>query len=178
MRQRLISILRHAKADEGDAYNSDAERPLNKRGCEDAARMGAHLAAQPLLPEMVFCSSATRTRETLENLGLTLPTILSEKLYLASAGDMLAQLQQTDDAVQHVMIVGHNPGMHELVVRLMEDARDDKDIKRLAQKFPTCSLAQLSVPLKSWKDLSLNGATLEAFVIGKELPEIKESRRA
>ena len=140
--------------------------------------MGAYLAAQGLLPQQVLCSSAVRTRETLANLGVSLPTILSEKLYLASAGDMLAQLQQCDNAVQHVMIIGHNPGMHELVVRLMEDAKSEEDIKRLALKFPTCALAQLSISLPSWKELALNRATLDAYLIGKELPDIKQPKRA
>jgi phosphohistidine phosphatase len=140
--------------------------------------MGAYLAAEGLLPDMVLCSSATRTRETLACLGGVLPTILSEKLYLASAGDMLAQLQQCDDAVRHVMIIGHNPGTHELVVRLMGDAKHESDIKRLALKFPTCALAQLSVNMPHWQDLALGKAQLESFVVGKELPEIKQPKRA
>lgn len=140
--------------------------------------MGAYLAEKGMMPDMVLCSSATRTRETLQFLGWAVPTILSEKLYLASAGEILAQLQQMDDAVKHVMIIGHNPGMHELVVRLMEDAKDEKDIKRLAAKFPTCAYAHLSLDLDAWKDLALNSAILECYLIGKELPDSKESKRA
>lgn len=178
MSKRTISILRHAKAEDGADYATDAERPLAQRGCEDAARMGAYLRAHKLLPDIVLCSSAERTRETLQCMGVILPTILSEKLYLASASEILNQLQQMDDDVKHVMVIGHNPGMHEIVVRLMEDAKDEKDIKRLAQKFPTCALAHLSVDLDSWGDLALNHAILEAYLIGKELPELKEPKRA
>jgi phosphohistidine phosphatase len=139
--------------------------------------LGAYLTAHTIVPDAVLCSSAARTRETLECLGVTIPTILSERLYLASAADMLIQLQQTDDAVQHIMIIGHNPGMHELVVRLMDDGKDEKDIKRLALKFPTCACARLSLPLAAWKDLEWNRALLETFLIGKELPEIKHVKQ-
>lgn len=165
--------MRHAKAEDDSNVRTDAERHLTQRGAEDAARLGAHLAAHGLLPDLVLCSSAARTRETLQHLGATLPTILSEKLYLASAGDMLAQLQQTEDAAQHVMIIGHNPGMHELVVRLMADARSEDDIKRLTLKFPTCACARLTVDASSWAELSLGTATLESYIISKELADSK-----
>lgn len=137
--------------------------------------MGAYLVANGMVPQHVLCSSAVRTRETLAALGVSVPTILTDKLYLASAGDMLGLLQQADDALSHVMIVGHNPGMHELVVRLMDEARDEADIKRLALKFPTCAFAQLSVELDGWSQLALHGATLEHYLIGKELPEPQQS---
>lgn len=148
---------------------TDAERPLTVRGRDDAARLGDYLAAQQLLPELVLCSSATRTRETLACLGVMIPTILSDKLYLASAGDMLAQLQQCDDMVQHIMIIGHNPGMHELVVRLMDEARDEQDIKRLALKFPTCAFARMEFTLDRWQSLAFNQGLLERYIISKAL---------
>ncbi|MFZ4125264.1 MAG: SixA phosphatase family protein [Rickettsiales bacterium] len=176
--KRTLSILRHAKAADAEAYATDAERPLTSRGREDAARLGNTLIIQHMVPELVVCSSAVRTRETLAHLGFIVPTILSEKLYLASAGEMLAQLQQVDDKVTHVMIIGHNPGMHELVVRMMEDAKDEQDIKRLALKFPTCAYAQLSLSLSSWQDITLNSALLETYWVGKELPETPHSKRA
>ncbi len=131
-----------------------------------------------MLPELILCSSATRTRETLAQLGVIIPTILSDKLYLASAGEMLAHLQQADDTAQHIMIIGHNPGMHELVVRLMEDAKDEQDIKRLALKFPTCAYARMSFTLDSWQDIRLASGLLETYLIGKELPATQPSKIA
>ena len=63
------------------------------------------------MPELVVCSTAKRTRETLAALGPAIPTILSDKLYLSTAGEMLAQVQATDDVVKTLMLVAHNPGI-------------------------------------------------------------------
>lgn len=163
--QRILSILRHAKAQaEGD---SDHARALTERGHADAARMGETLKAAGNLPQIVLCSDAVRTRQTLESLGLTLPTQLSSTLYLASAGELFAALQQCDNAVQHVMLVGHNPGVHELVVTLMGEAVHEEDVQQLALKFPTCALAQLTVALPHWRDLQPHSATLTKLLVGR-----------
>lgn len=162
--QRRLMLLRHAKAVEEGA-GGDHARGLNARGQGDAAALGAWLAAQRLWPQQVYCSTATRARQTLDGLGHSLPTILSDKLYLASPTDILGVLRGADDAVREVMVVGHNPGMHGLLALLTGDYADEEDADRLLVKFPTCGLAVLSMSLAHWGELAPKLARLETLRI-------------
>ncbi len=158
--QRRLILTRHAKAVEEDV-GGDHTRALSPRGQADAAALGVWLGAQKAWPEQVFCSTATRTRETLAGLGQTLPTILRDKMYLASAGELLAQVQGADDAVTSLMLVGHNPGMHGLLALLVGDYAHEEDADRVSMKFPTAACAILRITANSWKDLAPHSAILE-----------------
>lgn len=164
---RTIYLLRHAKTENAEDGQSDAERALTERGVRDAAAMGAYLRALSPQPELVICSTATRTRQTLQHMRLHAPTELQSSLYLASAGELLSVLQQCDNAVQHVLLIGHNPGMHALVVMLMEDAANEADIEQLSMSYPTSTLACLSVELQSWAALTPASARLNRLHIAR-----------
>src|SRR5690606_32103833 len=109
--QRRLILVRHAKAVE-EEVGGDHARTLSPRGREDAAALGSWLAAEGLVPDQVFCSTAARTRETLALIGAQWPTVFSDKLYLATAGEILSHAAAAEDAATTVMLVGHNPGMH------------------------------------------------------------------
>lgn len=160
--QRRITLIRHAKA-EDDGVTPDHARALNPRGIADAAALGEELKAAGALPELVICSTATRTRQTLAAMALGLPTLLNDKAYLASAGELLALLQSTDDAVRHVAILAHNPGLHQLAAMLVENYAHPEDEDKLMLKFPTSACAVLSTELASWRDLAPHVAKLESF---------------
>jgi phosphohistidine phosphatase len=157
--QRRLILIRHAKAVEEDV-GGDHARSLSERGRGDAAELGEWLSAQELTPELALCSSASRTRETLAALGRNIPTILSDKLYLASTNDMLAQIQATDDEVSTLMLVGHNPGAHGLAAALVSDYAHDDDADKLMLKFPTAACAVMHFDVASWKDVLPETATL------------------
>lgn len=159
--QRRITLIRHAKAEEGDG--ADMARNLNARGQRDAVAVGEWLRATQAMPAMILCSTAQRTRQTLAALGGIVPTLLTDRLYLASAAEMLRLLSEMDNAVQHIGIVGHNPGLHQLAAMLVRDVRDEADAERLALKFPTAACAIFSLDLPHWRDLALHSATLEHF---------------
>lgn len=158
--QRRITLIRHAKA-EDDGVTQDHQRRLNPRGVADAAALGAWLKETGGLPELFLCSTATRTRETLAGFATNTPTILTDKAYLASAGELLALLQQTDDAVKHVAVVAHNPGLHQLAATLAGEYAQETDADALLLKFPTSACAQFSITLKRWQDVALQSARLE-----------------
>lgn len=158
--QRRLILIRHAKASEDDA-GGDHTRTLAPRGREDAAALGVWLGEQNAWPDMVMCSTATRTRETLASFNRNLPTLLRDKLYLASANDMLAQIRNCDDAVTTLAVVGHNPGVHGLLALLVSDYAHDADAERVAMKFPTAACAILTLDLASWADLEQQTARLE-----------------
>ena len=175
---RRISILRHAKAEAAEGVAQDYDRALTRLGVSDAERMGAWMLREGSLPDKILCSSAVRTRETFTSLGFSRPVEYLERLYLASAGEILHQLQSLDAAVQHVLVIGHNPGVLETVVWLMAEAVHERDIRQLTRKFPTCALAELEVPLALWRDLAPASATLTRVILGRDLPEIRASKRA
>jgi phosphohistidine phosphatase len=164
---RLLLLLRHAKAEPEDPGQDDHERPLARRGRRDAERIGAAMAARGLVPEQVLCSSAQRTRETLNRIlpylppGLTLT--LDRRLYLASPEEILARIALVEVRVRSLLVVGHNPGIAALAERLAEKGDSDA-LARLRRKFPTGALAELAVESARWRELAPAGATLSSFL--------------
>ncbi|WP_230880749.1 MULTISPECIES: histidine phosphatase family protein [Planomonospora] len=117
MTMRTLIVLRHAKAAHRPGL-ADWERPLTERGEHDARRVGEVLAELGLRPDLVLCSPAARTRRTAE---LALPGASVEferDVYEAYADDLLALLRRTGPDVGTLLLVGHNPGVHELVMEL------------------------------------------------------------
>ena len=158
--QRRITLLRHADA-VADERGDDHARVLSAAGQASAQALGEWLRDNHMPAGLVLCSTATRTRQTLDALGMNQPCMLVAPLYLASAGEMLAQLQQMDDAVSHIMLVGHNPGMHGLAALLVKDYVRDADADALAQGFPTAGLVSMTADLAQWSGLSPHSATLD-----------------
>jgi len=165
-----LHLLRHAKSSwDGDA--DDHGRPLNKRGRETARLIGESLPRAIGALDLVLCSSALRTRETAE---LTLagfaraPLVLYEdELYLASAATLLQRLRQLDEEVGSVMVIGHNPGLHELAVALA--APGSSGFSTLANgKFPT-GVRTRFVIATSWADIDGMRHRLIDYVTVKSL---------
>jgi phosphohistidine phosphatase len=163
-----LYLLRHAKSSWDDPTLADHERPLAPRGRRDTKRIAKHLQRVRIEPELVLCSSATRTRETLDRLRSALATstiALEEELYGASSDELLARIHVVPDSVGSVMLIGHNPGLHELAVIL---ASTGDELEGLEAKFPTAALATLALAT-TWSRLAPGDATLEAYVVPKQL---------
>ena len=170
---KRLSLLRHAKSSWGDARQRDVDRPLNARGREAAPLMGAYMAEHDLVPDLVLCSTAARTRETLALLSPRLPrdpTIeFREDFYLADPGVMLGAVQRTDEEYQHILIIAHNPGLEMLAMRLSDPEQSDiAALARIAEKFPTAALASFSGPQR-WTGFAKGACALEGFVTPKML---------
>jgi len=162
---KTLYILRHAKA-ASEGSDGDAARPLAKRGRKAARIMGDYLAGLAPAPEWVLCSSALRTRETLDQVLSSLdptPRVLYEdELYLATAGRLIERLQRLPSEVASVLLVGHNPGLHQLAVTLA-GARNG-----LTEGFPTAALAVLRFA-GAWSALRPQQATLIDYRTPKSL---------
>jgi phosphohistidine phosphatase len=167
MTHRLL-LLRHAKSDWGDASLPDHDRPLAKRGRAAADRMGAHLRAEGPRPDLALCSSARRSQETCERLGLAnLETAVEDSLYGAPDDELLARLRTLREDTGVVLLVGHNPGVQDLAIALAGPDLGE-DAVRLREKFPTGALAVFDVD-GAWWELAPGRARLSAFVVPREL---------
>ncbi len=169
---RDLVLYRHAKAAIGRAGGSDHDRPLTGRGRRAAAAIATALAARGAPPDLILCSTALRTRETLEPLLARLkpapPVSLEPGLYLASAQALLTRLRQLPKEVERVVLIGHNDGMAELARELATDG-DPAALVAMINKYPTGAAACLRTTLDDWSNLGHAGARLEAFLRPRDL---------
>jgi len=163
-------LLRHAKSSWADPALADVDRPLNRRGERAAAAMGAYLREHDLRPDVVLCSPARRTRQTLAaveaELGDGFAVELAPDVYGGGPAVLLELLRALPDSAGAVMVVGHNPGLEELALLL---AAPGNERARVGEKFPTGALAVLEAGCERWADLAPGGAELVAFVVPREL---------
>lgn len=145
---KTLLILRHAKSSWDNAYLADHDRPLNARGKADAPRMGRLLAQEDLTPQVIYSSSAERALATAEAVALACgyedALAVRRNLYHADPLDYLEVLQSAPETAQCVMVVGHNPGLEELVEALTGTAA----------QMPTAALAQVELPVAQWRDVN------------------------
>jgi phosphohistidine phosphatase len=171
---RQLLLLRHAKSTWDDAMMPDRDRPLNARGRRSATVMREAMRDLGLAPDLVLVSPSRRTMETLEMLEpwddapLIEPT---DSLYLANPVQLLAALHGVAETVRSVLLIGHNPGLHDLALSLAGDRamRSGGEHERaLAAGFPTGALAEFVVP-GSWWDLREGGGRLVRFLTPRML---------
>jgi phosphohistidine phosphatase len=161
-----LILIRHASAGPGD---DDRERPLSQKGAAEAERMGralASLAARGFRPTHALVSPARRARETLEAVRRALGALdVAEDaaLYLASSGRLLARLQRLEDAASQVLVIGHNPGLAELVRELVGRS-DAASRARAARGLVPAACAALRIDAARWSELAPGGAELVAFL--------------
>ncbi len=154
-----LYVLRHAKSSWDDDSLPDHDRPLAPRGIRNAQTMALSIRWADPLPELVICSGALRTRQTLELVASALgdaDVVVEEGLYGASADELLGRVREIPDDVGAAMLIGHNPGMQELVVRLSQPG-DERDAA--AEKFPTCAFASIRLAAP-WAAVTDGGGVL------------------
>lgn len=174
---RQLLLLRHAKSSWDDAGIADHERPLSPRGRRAAEAMRAAMEGLGLAPDLVLVSTARRTRETLQALEPWAETPLvetMESLYLASTSTLLRTLRETAETVRSLLVIGHNPGLHELAMTLIGAhamTLGTRDMRRLAESYPSGALAEFLVP-GPWHTLDEGGARLVRFICPRDLETV------
>jgi phosphohistidine phosphatase len=162
---KLLYLLRHAKSDWDDPALADRDRPLAARGRKAASVLAAHIERSGISPALVLCSPARRTMDTLRLISGSfrdpVEILVEEELYGAGMGELLRRLRDVGEATPSVMLIGHNPAIHELALAL---ARSVDDLRQLKTKFPTGAMATLAVP-GAWKDLGAEPADLLEFAL-------------
>lgn len=173
---KYLTVIRHAKSSWSQPGLADHDRPLNERGARAAPAMARFLwttylggnDAEPLLPapDRLLSSTALRALSTAQIMRETfhLETerlILDQNLYLAGEQKLLSRVRQLDESWQHVLLFGHNPGLHDFVNRALARSK--------VPRFPTCATAILGLPNEFWALTDWNEAQLIGFLTPKTL---------
>ncbi|MFI6417267.1 SixA phosphatase family protein [Streptomyces sp. NPDC050842] len=160
---RLL-LVRHAKAVPKHAAE-DFERALSDRGRADAPQTGRWLAESGFAPRLVLCSPARRTRQTWQLISLALPdvppTVYDDRLYNEAPNTLAAVLAERGSGVSHVMLVGHNPGIHELATALCGTGPTNL-LDRLREGLPTSGVVVVDLP-GGWDGINPGDGDLAAF---------------
>ncbi len=165
-----LHLLRHAKSGWDEAVE-DHERKLSRRGREAARRVGDSLAAALGAIDLVLCSTSVRTKETavLVLAGFAAPPriLYEDALYLAGRAALMRRLRQLDESAGAVLVIGHNPGLHELALALASP--DSPRCRALAAgKFPTTARASFAID-SPWATLARSRHALTDYVTAKSL---------
>jgi phosphohistidine phosphatase len=167
---KQLFVLRHAKSSWDNPSLADHDRPLSDRGQRAVKVLSAYLRDNEITPALVLCSSARRTRDTLAGVAPGGEHVIESELYSASCRQVLDRLRQVSEEVDSVMVVGHNPTMQTLILRLVANGGGDGDsnLSQIQRKFPTGALATLTFD-GSWSELSPGSARLGAYIRPKSL---------
>ncbi|MEV8592152.1 histidine phosphatase family protein [Streptomyces sp. NPDC052012] len=164
---RHLVVLRHAKSARPQGV-PDHARPLAPRGLRDAPAAGRALAEADMLPGLALCSTAVRARRTWElaaaQWGTPPPVRYDPRLYGAGVHDLLAVVHEVPAEIETLLLVGHNPGLEDLILTLAGDGLDDT-LDRVRTKFPTSAVAVLSWRGTAWRDLTPGGALLTSVTV-------------
>ncbi|MBQ1480592.1 histidine phosphatase family protein [Sphingomonas paucimobilis] len=167
---KTLTLLRHAKSSWDDPVARDFDRPLNAKGRRAAAMIGRQLKSLDMGFDHILASPAIRVIETLDEVwggyGRRLEPVWDKAMYLASGVSLLDLVQTLPDDAEHVLMVGHNPGLEDLTLDL---TMDGELRERVEDKYPTATVAQMTLPIDRWAEAKSNSATLVAFIRPRDL---------
>ncbi|PEG40034.1 hypothetical protein CQY20_09065 [Mycolicibacterium agri] len=161
-RYRTLLLLRHAKSDYPPGV-TDHERPLAARGRREAALAGDWLRANTPPVDLVLCSTATRTRETLSRTRIDAPVRYRDRLYDATPGTVIEEINLADPEAETLLVIGHEPAMSSVALGLATaEGSNTTAAEHISMKFPTSAIAVLRTA-QPWDQLTLNSAALVTF---------------
>jgi len=145
---KTLFLVRHAKSSRDDPSLPDRDRPLDDRGEHDAPKMGKRLAKRDVKPDLIVSSPATRALATAHLIAEELAyrrkdIVVNDRVYASSADTLLEVIQELDNKLGCVMLVGHNPEFSDLAHRLSSEIGD----------MPTCAVAEFRFDVKAWSDV-------------------------
>lgn len=168
---KRLYLLRHAKSSWDDPALDDFDRPLAARGKRDCETMARVLTKAGVVPDLILCSPSRRTRDTLARVFPSLPAntaVEFEKpLYLAEGERLFHWLGRVDDKQETVLLIGHNPGLQQLGLRLA-GAGERSLLARFKAKFPTAALAEFEYAGRHWADISAGQTRLVGLTTPKD----------
>lgn len=163
---RSLYLLRHAKSDWDNSSLADFDRPLSKRGLSAAPRMGKFMADHGYIPELILCSTAKRTRQTLNailpHFGDVRNIDLTDRIYSGGAQEYFNLISSQDIEARSILLIGHNPSIQGLALAL-SGSGDQKMMREMAEKYPTAGLSVITFEIDSWNKLDQGAGHLEHF---------------
>ena len=151
---KTLGLYRHAKSDWSDAHARDFDRPLNKRGRRGAAAMGRHIRDHGIAWAQIIASPAVRCAETIEvghqAIGKAYNVTWDRRIYLASSATLLDLVREQEGEMDSLLMVGHNPGLEDLIFDLVPDKPGDALRDIVEEKFPTAAYAVLELDIAKW----------------------------
>jgi phosphohistidine phosphatase len=170
---KQLCILRHSKAGHTNKrLLDDHERELTDKGISLCSPMAAFMQKKLEKPDNVLCSTSVRTKQTLEKIiehtGWQIQTEYLQSLYLASLSDLYSIIHAVPDTVNNLLIVGHNPGLHQLAIDLAGKG-DKKLFREMRNHFSPPSLAAYAFAVESWGLVTAKSGELKNYVQGKEI---------
>ena len=162
---KLLFLVRHAKSSWDDPTIDDRQRPLNRRGKQEAPKMGKHLAGYKIKPELIISSPAVRALKTAEKIAKELgfkksDVVVNEEMYTFNGGNLKDVIKDLDDKYESVMLVGHNPAITALANQI-----SDADIDNI----PTCGVVLIEFKTRKWKDAAGGRGKVLEFDYPKKL---------
>jgi phosphohistidine phosphatase len=163
---RRLMLLRHAKTERAEPGERDRDRKLMKRGRADAPMIGTFMAHHGLVPDLALVSPATRAQETWALVAACFPKasrmVNDDRIYNANPEKLIAVIGEARKA-HTLIVVGHNPSLHELAVQLIASG-DVEAREQLNEKLPTAGLVVIDLPFDDWSLLHAHAGRLERFV--------------
>jgi len=164
---KTLTLLRHAKSGWDDPVARDFDRPLNAKGHRAAKAMGRHMRGLGLVFDHVVASPAVRVEETIAEVaagyGAPIDPAWDRRVYLASSAMLLDVVRETPGDAGRLLLVGHNPGLEDLVLLLVpDDGGALRDV--VEEKYPTATLAEMTFDIDDWADAAPGRATLTRFI--------------
>jgi phosphohistidine phosphatase len=163
---RRLLLLRHAKTERAKPGERDRDRELTPRGRTDASMIGAYMARHGFVPDLALVSPATRAEETWTLIAAAFaeqPRVIKERLLYNAGADRLDGIIRTAGDARALLVVGHNPGLHDLAVALIASG-DTTARERVNDKLPTSGLVVIDLPFDDWSRLNAKAGRLERFV--------------
>jgi phosphohistidine phosphatase len=155
---KLLGLYRHAKSDWHDARARDFDRGLNARGRKGAAVMGKHICAHGVRWDRILASPAVRVAETIEigsEAGKIKPQVRwDRRIYLASSANLIEVLREQEGDPETILLVGHNPGLEDLIFDLVPDDGNSPLRDLVEEKFPTAAFAVLELAIDDWSEVN------------------------
>ena len=170
---KRMGLFRHAKSDWHDAKARDFDRGLNARGRKGAVLMGKHIMDHGIAWQRILASPAVRVAQTIElaeqAVGVTIPVQWDRRIYLASSVTLADVLREVPDEVSSVLMIGHNPGLEDLIFDLVPDDGTCPLRGIVEDKFPTAAYAVLECAIDHWRDLDDRCAKLVHLMRPRDL---------
>ena len=169
---KTIFLLRHAKSSWDDVSLDDFDRPLSTRGIKSCKKIGKYLKKNKLIPDIVYCSSAIRAKQTWELVNRIVEkkknVVYKSKLYMANSSDFIDVIRKTDNIFHSLMLISHNPGM-EIFAREISKNKTDKHYESIDLKYPTGGLVIIRFNLNIWSKIKYETGDICEFIKPRDL---------